>query len=197
MFNQDKCSGSRRYHKACHKCRSCGKLLAPGKAHLHNKEPYCRLVWGKHLHFGAHWLMRKHVPIFIASEKTNTIELKPMLQDLPCSNYPATNTIEQIEQMLQDLLRSNHAALLTCALPWHDHHQVRVHFEHFGHLEQIGTSLVSWTFLTCEHLEPFGFFEHHGHLEHLDHFEILWSLGVATSSKLWSLLKGSWWRGLP
>ena len=69
MFNQDKCSGSRRYHKACHKCRSCGKLLAPGKAHLHNKEPYCRSVWGKHLHFWAHWLIRKHVPIFITSEK--------------------------------------------------------------------------------------------------------------------------------
>ena len=108
MFNQDKCSGSRRYHKACHKCRSCGKLLAPGKAHLHNKEPYCRSVSGKHLHFWAQLVLRKHVPIFIASEKTNTIELKPMLQDLPCINYPATNTIDQIEQMLQDLLYSIH-----------------------------------------------------------------------------------------
>ena len=38
------CSGSRRYHKACHKCCSCGKLLAPGKAHLHNGDPHCRFV---------------------------------------------------------------------------------------------------------------------------------------------------------
>ena len=34
--------GSRRYHKACHKCCSCGKLLAPGKAHMHNGDPHCR-----------------------------------------------------------------------------------------------------------------------------------------------------------
>ena len=96
MFNQDKCSGSRRYHKACHKCRSCGKLLAPGKAHLHNKEPYCRLVWGKHLHFGAHWLMRKHVPIFIASEKNKhnwaqTNVAGPAMHQLPSNEHNWTN----------------------------------------------------------------------------------------------------------
>ena len=34
--------GSRRYHKACHKCCLCGKLLAPGKAHMHNGDPHCR-----------------------------------------------------------------------------------------------------------------------------------------------------------
>ena len=176
VFNQDKCSGSRRYHKACHKCRSCGKLLAPGKAHLHNKEPYCRSVWGKHLHFWAHWLRKQHVPFLITSEsnehnwaQTNVAE--PAMHQLPVN--------KQFEQLLQDLLYSNHEALLTCAFSWHDHHQVCVHFEHLGHLEQfehLERLLVSWTFLTFEHLEHFGFFEHHGHLKHLDHFETLWSL---------------------
>ena len=96
MFNEDKYSGSRRYHKVCHKCRSCGKLLAPGKAHLHNKEPYCRSVWGKHFHFWAHWVMRQHVPFLITSEsnelnwtQTNVADLA--MHQLPINEHNLTN----------------------------------------------------------------------------------------------------------
>ena len=72
--------GSRRYHKACHKCCSCGKLLAPGKAHMHNGDPHCRFE----LLFAI-----------VLSEGSRNVCVCWNLfffQDLPCSRNPACLT---------------------------------------------------------------------------------------------------------
>ena len=35
-------TGGKKYHKGCHKCSQCGKLLSTTNAHLHGGELHCR-----------------------------------------------------------------------------------------------------------------------------------------------------------
>ena len=41
-FQFDFYQGGKKYHKACHKCVKCLKLLAPSSAHLHGGLLHCR-----------------------------------------------------------------------------------------------------------------------------------------------------------